>query len=62
MGLRFALRLMDWTEISIEGPVAEGAGNFNFDGITMGAGTAWFGGISVERVPYPARSDLPPAS
>ncbi|HJV48824.1 MAG TPA: erythromycin esterase family protein [Geothrix sp.] len=41
----------DWTEITIEGPVAEDAVTLNFGCMAMGAGTAWFDGIRVERVP-----------
>lgn len=41
----------DWTEITIEGPVAEDAVALNFGCMAMGDGHAWFDAIRVEMVP-----------
>ena len=41
----------EWTEVTIEGPVAEDAVNLNFGCTVMGAGTAWFDGLRLEAAP-----------
>jgi erythromycin esterase len=41
----------EWTEVALEGPVAEDAVSLNFGCMVRGPGTAWFDGIRVELMP-----------